>query len=107
MADEERFGGLRKGLLELAILRIIERQSVYVADVLAKLSATPFATQEGTLYPLLSKLRREELLDYEWVESDQGPPRKYYRLTPKGAGRLQDLADYWRQVDSTLDNLGR
>ena len=107
MADEERFGGLRKGLLEFAILRIIERQSVYVADMLAKLSATPFATQEGTLYPLLSKLRREELLDYEWVESDQGPPRKYYRLTPKGAARLQDLADYWRQLDSTLDNLGR
>ena len=107
MADEERLGGLRKGLLEFAILRIIERQSVYVADMLAKLSATPFATQEGTLYPLLSKLRREELLDYEWVESDQGPPRKYYRLTPKGAGRLQDLADYWRQLDSTLDNLGR
>ena len=107
MADEERLGGLRKGLLEFAILRIIERQSVYVADMLAKLSATPFATQEGTLYPLLSKLRREELLDYEWVESDQGPPRKYYRLTPKGAARLQDLADYWRQLDSTLDNLGR
>ena len=107
MADEERFGGLRKGLLEFAILRIIERQSVYVADVLAKLSATPFATQEGTLYPLLSKLRREELLDYEWVESDQGPPRKYYRLTPKGAARLADLADYWRQLDTTLDNLGR
>ncbi len=107
MADEERFGGLRKGLLEFAILRIIERQSVYVADMLAKLSATPFATQEGTLYPLLSKLRREELLDYEWVESDQGPPRKYYRLTPKGASRLQDLADYWRQLDNTLDNLGR
>ena len=107
MADEERFGGLRKGLLEFAILRVIEGSSVYVADILAKLSTTPFATQEGTLYPLLSKLRREELLDYEWVESDQGPPRKYYRLTPKGAARLQDLADYWRQLDSTLDNLGR
>ncbi|MBS0386687.1 MAG: PadR family transcriptional regulator [Proteobacteria bacterium] len=107
MADEERFGGLRKGLLEFAILRIIERQSVYVADMLAKLSATPFATQEGTLYPLLSKLRREELLDYEWVESDQGPPRKYYRLTPKGAARLQDLSDYWRQLDATLETLGR
>ena len=107
MAGEESFGGLRKGLLEFAILRIIERQSVYVADMLGKLSTTPFATQEGTLYPLLSKLRREELLDYEWVESDQGPPRKYYRLTPKGAARLQDLSDYWRQLDVTLENLGR
>jgi PadR family transcriptional regulator PadR len=107
MADEERFAGVRKGLLEFAILRIIEAQSVYVADILARLASTPFATQEGTLYPLLSKLRREELLDYEWVESGQGPPRKYYRLTPKGAARLQDLSAYWRQLNTTLDNLGR
>ena len=92
MADEERFAGVRKGLLEFAILRVIESQSVYVADILARLAGTPFATQEGTLYPLLSKLRRDELLDYEWVESDQGPPRKYYRLTPKGAARLDDLS---------------
>ena len=107
MADDEQFGGLRKGLLEFAILRVIEGSSVYVADILAKLATTPFATQEGTLYPLLSKLRREELLDYEWVESGQGPPRKYYRLTPKGAARLEDLSAYWRQLDTTLENLGR
>ena len=107
MADEERFGGLRKGLLEFAILRVIEGQSVYVADILAKLSTTPFATQEGTLYPLLSKLRREEFVDYQWVESGQGPPRKYYQITDKGAGRLDELAAYWRHLTSTLESLGR
>jgi PadR family transcriptional regulator PadR len=107
MADEERFAGVRKGLLEFAILRVIETQPVYVADILARLASTPLATQEGTLYPLLSRLRREELLDYEWVESDQGPPRKYYRLTPKGAARLEDLSAYWRQLNTTLENLGR
>jgi len=107
MADEERFGAVRKGLLEFAILRIISGAHVYVADILSRLSATPFATQEGTLYPLLSKLRREQLLDYEWVESDQGPPRKYYKLTDKGAARLGDLAAYWAQLNTTLDNLGR
>ena len=107
MADEERFGGLRKGLLEFAILRIIERQSVYVADMLAKLSATPFATQEGTLYPLLSRLRREELVDYEWVESGAGPPRKYYSLTDAGASRLEELNAYWRHLTATLEGLGR
>ena len=107
MGTADKFASIRKGLLEFLILKIVARDKVYVADILARLSTTEFATQEGTLYPLLSKLRREELLDYEWVESDQGPPRKYYRLTPKGAARLQDLADYWRQLDTTLDNLGR
>ena len=107
MTDEEKFASVRKGLLEFALLRIISRASVYVADILTRLSATPFATQEGTLYPLLSKLRREELLDYDWVESDQGPPRKYYKLTDKGSTRLDDLAAYWAQLTTTLDNLGR
>ena len=107
MADEERFGGLRKGLLEFAILRIIERQSVYVADMLAKLSATPFATQEGTLYPLLSKMRRDGLVDYEWQESDSGPPRKYYRLTAKGKSQLTELNEYWKDINATISQLGR
>jgi len=104
---DEQFAGLRKGLLEFAILTIMSAgRSVYVGDVLATLAPTPFATQEGTLYPLLSKLRRDELVDYQWVESGQGPPRKYYQLTNKGAGRLEELAAYWRTLNSTLDSLG-
>ena len=105
--QDERFGGVRKGLLEFALLTLIGAERVYVADVLARLASTPFATQEGTLYPLLSKLRREEFVDYEWVESDAGPPRKYYSLTDKGRARLEDLGAYWRLLTTTLEDLGR
>jgi PadR family transcriptional regulator, regulatory protein PadR len=104
---DEQFAPLRKGLLEFAILRIVSGRTVYVGDILAALASTPFATQEGTLYPLLSRLRREELVDYEWVESGAGPPRKYYQLTDKGAGRLEELAAYWRHLTDTLETLGR
>lgn len=108
MSDaNEQFAGLRKGLLEFALLTVVSGRTVYVGDILTTLAPTPFATQEGTLYPLLSKLRREEYVDYEWVESGQGPPRKYYRLTEKGAARLNELAAYWRHLTSTLENLGR
>jgi PadR family transcriptional regulator PadR len=104
---DEQFAPLRKGLLEFAILQIVSGRTVYVGDILAALASTPFATQEGTLYPLLSRLRREELVDYQWVESGAGPPRKYYQLTDKGAARLEELAAYWRHLTDTLENLGR
>ena len=104
---DEQFAGLRKGLLELAILTIVSGRTVYVGDILATLAPTPFATQEGTLYPLLSKLRRETYVDYQWVESGQGPPRKYYQITEKGATRLEELAAYWRHLATTLEDLGR
>jgi PadR family transcriptional regulator, regulatory protein PadR len=104
---EEQFAGLRKGLLEFALLTVISAEQVYVADILALLAPTPFATQEGTLYPLLSKLRRDQLVDYQWVESEAGPPRKYYSLTEKGRGRLGDLGAYWGHLTTTLEQLGR
>ena len=91
MSVNERFAAIRKGLLEFLILRIVSADKVYVADILQRLSATEFATQEGTLYPLLSKMRREGLVDYEWQESEAGPPRKYYRLTAKGKSQLAEL----------------
>jgi PadR family transcriptional regulator, regulatory protein PadR len=104
---DEQFAPLRKGLLEFAILRIVSGRTVYVGDILAALASTPFATQEGTLYPLLSRLRREQLVDYQWVESGAGPPRKYYQLTDKGAARLDELGAYWRHLTDTLEHLGR
>ncbi len=103
----EKFTPLRKGLLEFVILRIIDADKVYVADMLKRLSATEFATQEGTLYPLLSRLRREELVDYEWKESEAGPPRKYYKLTAKGRTALAELDAYWTNLNSTITQLGR
>jgi PadR family transcriptional regulator PadR len=70
MGGNDKFISIRKGLLEFLILKIISADKVYVADMLDRLSKTEFATQEGTLYPLLSKLRRDGLVDYEWQESE-------------------------------------
>ncbi|HVZ20041.1 MAG TPA: PadR family transcriptional regulator [Vicinamibacterales bacterium] len=107
MVDADKFTAIRKGLLEFLILKIVAGEKVYVADMLKKLSTTEFATQEGTLYPLLSKMRREGLVDYEWRESDAGPPRKYYGLTAKGRAQLADLDEYWKTINTTISQLGR
>jgi PadR family transcriptional regulator len=103
----EKFSAIRKGLLEFLILRIISSDKVYVADMLNRLRSTEFATQEGTLYPLLSKMRREGLVDYEWQESGAGPPRKYYKLTAKGKSQLDELNEYWKYINTTIGQLGR
>ena len=107
MSINERFAAIRKGLLEFLILKIVASDKVYAADILKRLSETEFATQEGTLYPLLSKMRRDGLLEYEWQESDAGPPRKYYELTAKGRSQLDDLNEYWKQLNTTVTKLGR
>src|SRR5580698_10415163 len=98
MNVNEKFSGIRKGLHEFLLLQIIAAEKVYVADIMKQLSATEFATQEGTLYPLLSKMRRDGLLDYEWKESEAGPPPKYYQLTAKGQEHLRETSDYWGQI---------
>ncbi len=102
----EKFGPIRKGLLEFAVLRVIAAEKLYVALMLQRLADTEFATQEGTLYPLLSRMRREELVDYEWQESEAGPPRKYYRLTEPGRQALGELQGYWNHLNETLTRLG-
>ena len=101
MLIDTKLAPLRKGLLEFVVLRIVGGDQVYVPDILKRLSGTEFATQEGTLYPLLSKLRREQLVDYEWRESELGPPRKYYRLTESGLQQLAQLDDYWQRINHT------
>ena len=106
MAVNEKFSAIRKGLLEFLILKVIDADRVYVADMLKKLAGTEFATQEGTLYPLLSRMRRDGLVDYEWKESEAGPPRKYYELTASGRVQLAELADYWRVINKTIEDLG-
>ncbi len=107
MSSNDRFAAIRKGLLEFLILKIVAADKVYVADILKRLRDTDFATQEGTLYPLLSKMRRDGLVDYEWQESDAGPPRKYYELTARGKSQLAELNDYWKHLNATVTQLGR
>src|SRR6187397_1980598 len=106
MDISEKLSPIRKGLLEFVILKIVAGDKVYVADMLKLLGPTEFATQEGTLYPLLSRMRREQLVDYEWQESEAGPPRKYYRLTDPGRRALEELQGYWNHLNDTLTRLG-
>ena len=103
----QKFTTIRKGLLEFLILQIVAADKVYVADMMKKLAETDFATQEGTLYPLLSKMRREQLVDYEWQESESGPPRKYYQLTDKGRSQLDEFKRYWDYLNTTIIQLGQ
>ena len=103
MSVNDNFFGIRKGLLEFIVLLIIAAEKVYAADILKQLSQTEFATQEGTLYPLLSKMRREGLLDYEWQESEAGPPRKYYELTKEGKEYLADLDESWNDLVESVN----
>ncbi len=107
MNTNEKFASIKNGLLEFVLLRIIAGEEVYVADILKKLSSTEFKTQEGTLYPLLSRMRRDGLLEYEWKESEAGPPRKYYRLTRQGEGQLSEANDYWKTIISTITKIGK
>ncbi|MCC7198846.1 MAG: PadR family transcriptional regulator [Gammaproteobacteria bacterium] len=102
MSADEKVAAIRKGLLEFVILKIVSADKVYVADILRRLSDTDFATQEGTLYPLLSRLRREQLVDYHWQESSAGPPRKYYTLTEQGRELLSSLNRYWLALGTQL-----
>ena len=103
---ESKLAPIRKGLLEFLVLRIVGARRAYVPDILRRLAGTEFATQEGTLYPLLSKLRREDLVQYEWQESGSGPPRKYYCLTDAGRKQLQALNDYWSAINRTIADVG-
>ena len=106
ITSTDKFSALRKGLLEFLILSIVSSNKVYAGDILQRLSQTDFATQEGTLYPLLSRMRREALLDYEWHESDLGPPRKYYELTVAGHKQLVAFREYWQSLTTLIDELG-
>ena len=103
----EKFGPIRKGLLEVLILKIVAAEKVYAADILKRLRDTEFATQEGTLYPLLSKMRREGSVEYEWKESEAGPPRKYYKLTRHGQEQLDELNQYWQRINQTISRMGQ
>ena len=89
---------IRKGILEYCILNIISRGEVYASDMLDELTTAKMIVVEGTLYPLLTRLKNAGLLEYKWVESKSGPPRKYYKLTGDGMIFLNGLAETWNDV---------
>lgn len=96
---------MRKGMLEYCVLLLVSRKASYVNDIIAQLNAARLIVVEGTLYPLLNRLKKEGLLSYNWRESTQGPPRKYYSLTPEGEAFLQELDTVWNELAHTVDVL--
>ena len=94
---------MRKGILEYCILHIIARGEVYASDMLDELTAAKMIVVEGTLYPLLTRLKNAGLLEYKWVESKSGPPRKYYKLTEIGSDFLKGLTDTWNELTRSTD----
>ena len=92
---------MRKGILEFCILHIISRGEVYASDMLEELTSAKIMVVEGTLYPLLTRLRKGGLVDYKWVESKSGPPRKYYKLTTDGTEFLGHLGKTWKELHSS------
>ena len=94
---------MRKGVLEYCILSIISRGEVYASEILEELLEAKIMVVEGTLYPLLTRLKNAELLEYKWIESQSGPPRKYYILTLKGADFLKELSKTWAELAASVN----
>lgn len=96
---------MRKGLLEFPILLIVAEGEVYASDILKELKKSDLIIVEGTLYPLLSRLKKNGVVDYVWRESKTGPPRKYYKLTKTGEKILNELLKTWDVLSSSIDSL--
>lgn len=93
---------MRKGMLEYSIMLLLRAKPCYSSDIIDELESANLIVVEGTLYPLLSRLKKEGMVDYEWQESSAGPPRKYYSLTEAGLDALARLDENWNNLSSTV-----
>jgi PadR family transcriptional regulator PadR len=96
---------MRKGTLEYCILLLLKKEPAYTSDIIQKLQEARLIVVEGTLYPLLTRLKNGGLLGYEWIESNQGPPRKYYKLTEEGELFLGELENSWQELNNTINHI--
>ena len=96
---------MRKGILEYCILSILSRSDAYASDIIGQLKDSEMIVVEGTLYPLLTRQKNQELLSYRWEESTQGPPRKYYMITEKGKLVLAELDTVWSDLVRVIDTI--
>lgn len=96
---------MRKGFLEYCTLLILRKKASYTSDIIEGLKSAHLIVVEGTLYPLLTRLKNDGLLSYEWVESTQGPPRKYYSLTDEGVVLLGSLGEAWQELSTSINHL--
>ncbi len=105
MAPENSSAQMRKGVLELCILAALDRAPSYVPDLIVEFQNAGLKVVEGTLYPLLTRLKNAELLTYQWEESRSGPPRKYYRLTERGKSALLESRSSWKELVHSVETL--
>jgi len=96
---------MRKGILEYCILSVLEKQDAYASDIIDKMKQAKLIIVEGTLYPLLTRLKNDGLLAYRWEESKSGPPRKYYNLTEDGNTFLNELSLSWNELVNSVNNI--
>lgn len=96
---------MRKGVLEFCILSIIKRAEAYPSDIIEEMKKANLHILEGTLYPLLTRLKNADLLTYRWVESQSGPPRKYFCLTDKGAEFYKELESTWNELANAVQQI--
>jgi len=102
MKVENAKAQMRKGLLELCVLSIISNEEMYPSDIIKQLKSSKMIVVEGTLYPLLNRLKNDDLLSYSWKESTSGPPRKYYQITGIGKEFLGELITTWNSLSNAV-----
>ncbi|MCC6721880.1 MAG: PadR family transcriptional regulator [Bacteroidia bacterium] len=100
---ENTISQMRKGILEFCILTVISRGEIYTSEILSELKQANLIVVEGTLYPLLTRLKNAGLLSYSWKESIQGPPRKYFELTENGKLFLNELNKTWEEMNNSIN----
>lgn len=105
MKLEKTNAQMRKGVLELCILSIISNKEAYTSNILSALKEARLLVVEGTIYPLLTRLKNDGLLSYRWEESTSGPPRKYFSLTEDGNEVLDSLKNNWQQLSDSVNSL--
>lgn len=96
---------MRKGILEYCILTVLSKKEAYPSDIIEELKQAKLIVVEGTLYPLLTRLKNEGLLSYNWVESSSGPPRKYYALTKEGVKFRNELKITWDELSEAIEKI--
>ncbi|MCU0395879.1 MAG: PadR family transcriptional regulator, partial [Chitinophagaceae bacterium] len=105
MNIENTASQMRKGVLEFCVLSVIRKGEAYPSDIIEQMKAANFQLLEGTLYPLLTRLKNSGMVNYRWVESSSGPPRKYFSLTDKGQLFYQELENTWNEMVSAVNGV--
>jgi PadR family transcriptional regulator, regulatory protein PadR len=105
MDADNTISQMRRGILEFCIVSLLADHEIYTAELIERLKAADLIVTEGTLYPLLNRLQKAELLQYRWAESESGPPRKYYSLTKAGAAYRDQLDGAWQAMTASVESI--